>query len=230
MRPIEKAEKIQSAGTLSTSAMKVPMSSGAPQGMPMQSWTITGLVDQALRLQPFGEHEVPGVEDLDLGAHAERLDLPRHRLQHGGRVGHHVVALAEIHRAAVERADLRQELGDMREPLGGARHVGAGRDRRERRLGRAEHEVAAHAGGQVQHDVDAGGADALDHLAIELRIARALAGLGVAHMDVGDGGAGLGRFDRGVGDLAGVTGTLSERATVSPAPVTAQVMKTSLFG
>jgi hypothetical protein len=29
---------------------------------------------------------------------------------------------------------------------------------------------------------------------------------------------------------AGVTGTLSERETVSPAPVTAQVTKTSLFG
>ena len=29
---------------------------------------------------------------------------------------------------------------------------------------------------------------------------------------------------------AGVTGTLSERETVSPEPVTAQVMKTSLFG
>ena len=29
---------------------------------------------------------------------------------------------------------------------------------------------------------------------------------------------------------AGVTGTLSERPAVSPAPVTAQVMKTSRFG
>ena len=38
-----------------------------------------------------------------------------HRPQHGGRVGHDVVALAEIHRAAIERADFRQQLGDMRE-------------------------------------------------------------------------------------------------------------------
>ena len=119
----------------------------------------------------------------------------------------------------------------MREPLAGAGHVGAGGIDGERRLGRAEHEVAAHAGREVQHDVDARGADALDHLAIELRIAGALAGLGVAHMDVGDGGAGLARRRSPPRRSApGVTGTLSERETVSPAPVTAQVMKTSLFG
>ena len=42
MRPIEKAEKVQSSGTLLTMAMKVLRSSGAPQGMPMQSCTNAG--------------------------------------------------------------------------------------------------------------------------------------------------------------------------------------------
>ena len=84
----------------------------------------------------------------------------------------------------------------MLQALGGAGHVGAGVVRRQRLLGAAEHEVAAHAGGEVEHDVDLGVADALDDLAVELGAPRALAGLGVAHVDVHDGGAGRGRLDR----------------------------------
>ena len=71
----------------------------------------------------------------------------------------------------------------------------------EGRILAAEHEVAAHAGGQVEHDVDVGGADPLDDLAVERRVAAALAGLGVADVDVDDRGAGPGGLDRRVGDL-----------------------------
>ena len=39
---MEKAEKVQPAGTLFTIAMNVLRSSGAPHRMPMQSWISTG--------------------------------------------------------------------------------------------------------------------------------------------------------------------------------------------
>ena len=68
--------------------------------------------------------------------------------------------------------------------------------------GAAEHEVAAHARGEVEDDVDVGRAHPLDDLAVERRVARALAGLRVADVDVRDGGAGARGLDRGVGDLA----------------------------
>ena len=90
----------------------------------------------------------------------------------------------------------------MGEPLAGAGHVGAGAIDGERRLGRAEHEVAAHAGREVQDDVDARATDALHHLAIERRIARALARLGVAHVDMRDGRTGPAAATAAVGDLA----------------------------
>ena len=89
----------------------------------------------------------------------------------------------------------------MREPLLRAGHVGAVRVERERRIDAAEHEVAAHPGGQVDDRVDVGGAHALDHLAVELDVARAAARRGIAHVDVDDRGAGAGRLDRRVGDL-----------------------------
>ena len=65
----------------------------------------------------------------------------------------------------------------------------------------AEHEVAAHARGEVEDDVDVGGADPLDHRPVERRVAGALAGLRVADVDVRDRRARPGRLDRRVGDL-----------------------------
>ena len=152
----------------------------------MQSWIITGSSIRPSRDELLREDEVAGVEDLDLGPHAELSDLPRHRAQHRRRVRHHVVALGEVHRAAVERADLGQQLRDVGEPLGRAGHVGALGSRRKRRLGTAEHEVAAHARGEVEDDVDVGRADPLDDLAVERRVARRPAGLRVADVDVHD--------------------------------------------
>ena len=110
----------------------------------------------------------------------------------------------------------------MHEPLARTRQIGAlGIASGSGALGAAEHEVAAHPGGQVDHDVDVGRADPLDHLAVQLGVARALAGLGVAHVDVDDRRAGLGGLDRRQSAIcSGVTGTLSARSVVAPAPVT----------
>src|SRR5919107_271272 len=75
---------------------------------------------------------------------------------------------------------------DVREPLVRADHVRAHLVDRQRRGGAAEHEVAAHAGGQVEDNVDVRRADALDDLAVQRRVARAAAGLGIADVDVRD--------------------------------------------
>ena len=188
------------------------------------------VVDQAVADELLDHHEVPRVEDLELRAHAERLHAARHRAQHRRRVRHDVVATrGEVHRAAVERAELGQRLAHVHEPLARSGQVGARGIERQRRLVSAEHQVAAHAGREVEHHVHVGRAHALHDLAVQARVARAAPGLGIAHVDMRDRGAGLGRLDRRIGDGAGVIGTRSDLPVVSPAPVTAQVMKTSQF-
>ena len=69
------------------------------------------------------------------------------------------------------------------------------------RLARADLQVAAHAGGEVDDDLGVRLADALDHLAIEGHVATRLAGGRIAHMGVHHGGAGAGCFQGGGGDL-----------------------------
>ena len=64
-------------------------------------------------------------------------------------------------------------------------------------------QVAAHAAGEVDDEVLVLVADTLHHFAVEVRTAAALARNGVAHVDVGHGGAGSGGFERRVGDLLG---------------------------
>ena len=66
---------------------------------------------------------------------------------------------------------------------------------RRRRVGGAlgpDKEISAHAGGQVDDDIDPAGTDALDDLLIERHVARTLAGLGITDMAVHDGRTGLG--------------------------------------
>src|SRR5437764_249468 len=72
--------------------------------------------------------------------------------------------------------------------------------------------VAAHPGGQVEHGVGAGCPDPLDHPAVENRVARAGAGLRVAHVDMDDGRSRLRRLDRRVRDLL-----RRDRDTIAPA-------------
>ncbi len=90
----------------------------------------------------------------------------------------------------------------MGEPLRRARHVGLGGIRRQWRFGGAQNQIAANACGQVQHDIDTGCPDVIHHLAEQFQLARRFARLGVANMDMRDGGARLGTFDGRVRDLA----------------------------
>ena len=57
-------------------------------------------------------------------------------------------------------------------------------------------EAPAGAGGQVDDDVGAARADAVDHLGVERALHARQPGLRVAHMDMHDRGAGLGGIDR----------------------------------
>ena len=74
------------------------------------------VVDQALGDELVGEPQVPGVEDLQLGPHAQLLDPLGARAQHVRRADVDQAALAEVQAAAVERADVGQQLLDVREP------------------------------------------------------------------------------------------------------------------
>jgi hypothetical protein len=137
------------------------------------------------------------LEALDLGLDADGLDALRHLAQEVA--GGHEQAVAEVEGAAVERADLRSQFLDMGDALGRIGHVGAAAT-----LGGVfwvKEEVAAHAGGEVDDDIDAAVTDALHGFAVVLELAAGLAGLGVAHMKMRDGGARLGRLDRRLGDL-----------------------------
>ena len=126
-----------------------------------------------------------GVEGLDLDAHTRVGHHFRHRSQHAGRVGHDVVGLGEIHRAAVEGADFRQAGGDVLHAFARASHVGAGGGG-QGLFGAAEHQVAAHAGRQVEADVDVGVADAVRDLAVEGDVTARRAGFRIADMAVHD--------------------------------------------
>ena len=189
-----------------------------------------GILDQPFRGELLSEPEMPGVERLDLRAHPERRHLPRHLAQHRGRVGHDVIAEIEIHGSAVEGADLRKALRDMGDTLGRPRHVGAFFVDRQGRFNVAEDEVPTHASGEVQYYVDIGRADPVRHLPVEIPPARRGACLWIPDMAMDHSRSGLGRVDGGLGDLLRRNRHVRRVAlTVSPAPVTAQVMKTSRF-
>ncbi|EAU48416.1 hypothetical protein R2601_02548 [Salipiger bermudensis HTCC2601] len=159
------------------------------------------IVEHAFLHQLLGEPQVAGVESLDLGLHAKLGHHPAHGAQHLGGVGHHVGAVTEVHRAAVEGADLGQTVADMRHALGCARHVGIGTVELHRGLDITEGQVTAGAGGQVQHHIHLGRADAVGHLAKQRPVAAGRAGLGIADVAMHHRRTGLGGIDSGLGDL-----------------------------
>ena len=145
--------------------------------------------------------QMTGIERLDFRLHAKGLHLRCHLDKHRRAVGHDVVAMPEIHRAAIQRAEFRPAIGDMGEAFGSTHHVGPVGAWWQRRLHTAKHQIAAHAGGQVQDDVGFGIADPRGHLAKQRRIARWLAGFRVADMTMHHGGTGLCGIDGRFGDL-----------------------------
>ena len=132
------------------------------------------------------------LETFDLRLDACVADARRHFAQDVRR--RQEGAIAEIERAAVERANFGPQFLDMGDALGGARHVGS----RPAAIGMrgVEEEIPAHARGKIDDDVDARLPDVADGFAVERRVARGLAGVGIAHVQMDDRRAGARRFQR----------------------------------
>ena len=107
---------------------------------------------------------------------------------------------AGVHGVEVEGADVGPERCDMLHPPLGRQQRGAGPGDLGVVLGRDE--APAGAGGEVEDELPVPGPDALHHLAVELERHRGPAAAGLADMDVGHGGAGLGG-GQAVRDLLG---------------------------
>src|SRR5215472_1422724 len=84
------------------------------------------LLQQALLMHALGEPEMAGIEHLQLGLHAQLADPLGPGAQLIGRRDEDHVAVAEVQRAAVQRADLRQQLLDMHQALQRIDEIGAG--------------------------------------------------------------------------------------------------------
>ena len=153
----------------------------------------------AARYQFQRDADLAHVEHFKLGFHAPFHGVSRHDFQIGGAVDRQEVA--EIHAAAIERAQLRAQPVHMFHALIGSGHVGA--VDHDRRIFRIQAELSAHAAGEVENDIDIRSADAFHHLVVIFKFPAARAGLRIANMDVHDCGAGAGCLQAGGGDLGG---------------------------
>ena len=133
-RPIENALNVQTSGTLLTIAMKVLSRVERPTARPCTAGSSPGRRSAPLRRATSpargGRCRTTSISGRTPSCWIWRaisfsVDV---------RVRHDVVALAEVHRAAVEGADLRQQPTDVIEPLGRADQVGSGFVDRERPL------------------------------------------------------------------------------------------------
>ena len=111
-----------------------------------------------------------GVERFNLGLYADRLHLICHLDKHRRAVCHDVVTMPEIHRATIQRTNFRQAVSDMGQTFGGTGHVGADGTWRQGCFHPAQNKITAHAGCQVQHDINFGIADTFGHFAEQRRI------------------------------------------------------------
>ena len=143
------------------------------------------------------------IEGLDLDANPQIGHAARHFTQHAGGVGHHIVGLSEIHRAAVERGDFGQAGLKVRDPLRRRDHVGALLAQGQRRVSGAKDNIASHSGGEVDHDIGIRLPYALHHLAVKVHGAIRGARFRVAHVAVHHRGTRFGRIDRRARDLLG---------------------------
>src|SRR5262249_53241004 len=111
---------------------------------------------------------------------------------------------AHIHAAHIEAADVGLERDDVADAFG------RWFDGRARpgflRVVLVRHEARPRPGGEVDEDVAAACPDPVHDLFVEGRIHAGPRGLGIAYVDVNDGGARLGRIKGGLRDLRGRPG------------------------
>src|SRR5207237_10376557 len=157
------------------------------------------VIEQALRMHLSSQPDMTHVEALELRFDAQLLDTARRRAQHRRRADIGKVAVTVVQGAAVEGADLGQQLLDMLQPLERTNQIRA--LTWLQRIGFADDVVAAHTRAEIDDDVDATTTNALDDLAVPIGMAATLPGLRIADVDVGDRGTGSGGLDHGVRDL-----------------------------
>jgi hypothetical protein len=105
----------------------------------------------------------------------------------------------------------------------------AARSRSVRKALIADDDVAAHAAGQIDDDVDLALPDALYYFAVVAGLHAERAGLRLAHVNVHDGRAGAAAATAAAAICSGVIGQCGLLVTLVSSPVMAQVMKTSWF-
>jgi hypothetical protein len=179
-----------------------------------------GRLDVAGLDHALGEQQMAGLEHFGRD-HAGVADRDRHGFQIARRV--HEDVAAHVHAAHVEAADVRLELDDVLDALAGSFMLVAGQP--SRRIVGAGRE-ARRGCSQVDEHVAPAGADALDHLAIQRLVHAGPGSLGIAHMDVHDGGPGLGGVDCRLGNLLRRHRNGRVPAGVSADPVTAHEIMT----
>ena len=138
------------------------------------------------------------VEALELRLDSGLLNQTRMLAQPVGTV--EVDHVTEVQAAAVQRAQLRQQLAHRLVALGRCLQVGA-LEPVDHAVADLGEQVAAAAGGDVDHRVDIGLADALDDFTEMIGGVADAAGFRIANVQMDDAGPGTGGVQRTVGDL-----------------------------
>ena len=143
-----------------------------------------------------------GVENLQFGFNPQLLNALGARPQLGR--GRHInrVAVTEVQGAAIQGADFRQQRFNVSQAGQRPDQVGMGA-KLHRVFAGADVQVTAHAGREVDDDVDVGLTDALHQFAVQRHVTAELAGFRIPYMAMHHRGSGLGRFHGGVGNLLG---------------------------
>src|SRR5215472_2044907 len=133
-----------------------------------------------------------GLEHFKFGHDAGVFDRYRHRLQMLGRVDKHAVSHVEA--THIKAANVGLEFDYMAHALFGGFEHALGTWFRGVAIVMCE--AGTRPGGEVDEDISVACSDPLDDLAVKCRVHTRLGGFRIAHMDMHDGSARLGRIDR----------------------------------
>ncbi len=142
-----------------------------------------------------------GVKRLNFNLNTQVGHALRHVAQHPGGVGHDIIGLGKVHGAAVKRRNFRSTSFQMSHSLFTGHHVRSRSLQRERRIGRAEHQITTHSGGKIDHHVGVTGSNTFHDVTVKMNIAHRRTRLGVSHVTMNHCSPRLCRSNGVVGDL-----------------------------